>query len=260
MNEIEEVKRLVCAPKYLEPGESFYEGMSRIAGALKDNDEHFQQCQSILTKQKFLPAGRVQASVGSARKTTAFNCYASGVIEDDSGSIFHNLSEAFQTMRLGGGDGFDFSNLRPKGAIIKTLNSYASGPISFMKIWDAMCQTVKSAGHRRGAMMATLRVDHPDIEEFITCKQEAGVLTNFNISVLVTDEFMRAVENDRDFELKFEGVVYKVVSARGLWNKIMRNTWSHAEPGVLFIDRINEWNNLYYCETIYTTNPCGCRL
>lgn len=257
MNQIEAVKQLVCAPKYLEPGESFHEGMSRIAGALKDNDEHFQVCQDILVNQRFLPAGRVQASVGSARRTTAFNCYVSPVIQDNSESIFDALSKAFQTMRLGGGDGFDFSNLRPKGAIIRTLRSHASGPISFMKIWDAMCQTVKSAGHRRGAMMATLRIDHPDIEEFITCKQTPGVLTNFNISVLVTDEFMKALEEDADFELKFEGTVYRVVSARGLWNKIMRNTWAHAEPGVLFIDRINSMNNLYYCETITATNPCG---
>lgn len=257
MNEIEEVKRLVCAPKYLEAGESFYEGMSRIADNLKDNEQHFQTIQEILINRRFLPAGRIQASAGAARRTTAFNCFASGIIEDNSDSIMQELRNAFQTMRLGGGDGFDFSNLRPKGSLIKSLGSGSSGPIGFMKMWDGMCQTVKSAGHRRGAMMGTLRIDHPDIEEFITCKQVPGVLTNFNISVLVTDEFMKALENDEDFELKFEGVVHKVVSAKGLWNKIMRNTWSHAEPGVLFIDRINRKNNLHYCETIYTTNPCG---
>lgn len=257
INQIEKVRELVCAPKYLEPGESFKEGMSRIADHLKDDQEHFQTMQEILLNQEFLPGGRVQASSGSARQTTALNCYASGTIEDTSESIFDNLKEAFMTLRLGGGDGFDFSHLRPKGAIIRSLNSTASGPIHFMHVWDAMCETVKSAGHRRGAMMGTLRIDHPDIEEFITCKQREGFLNNFNISVLVTDEFMEAVDKDDLFDLVFEGQVYRTVSARGLWNKIMRNTWDHAEPGVLFIDRINKKNNLYYCETISTTNPCG---
>lgn len=257
MSQIEQVKENVCAPKYLEAGESFKEGMSRIADTLKDSDEHFQVCQSILLDQRFLPAGRIQASVGAARSTTAFNCYVSDTIEDDSYSIFTRLGEAFQTMRLGGGDGFDFSTLRPRGAPIKKLGSTSSGPIPFMKVWDAMCQTVKSAGHRRGAMMATMRIDHPDIEEFITCKQQPGVLTNFNISVCITDKFMEAVDNNGDFDLMFKGVVYDTVSARMLWNKIMRNTWDHAEPGVLFIDKINQKNNMYYCEEIASTNPCG---
>jgi ribonucleoside-diphosphate reductase alpha chain len=172
-------------------------------------------------------------------------------------SIMSRLGEAAETMRLGGGDGFDFSTLRPRNAIIKSLDSFSSGPISFMGMWNAMCETIKSAGHRRGAMMACLRIDHPDIEEFINCKQVEGALTNFNISVLVTDLFMKAVVNDRDFDLVFEGTIYKTVKAKLLWKSIMRSTWQHAEPGILFIDTINNKNNLSYCEVISSTNPCG---
>lgn len=263
MSQIKEVMELVCAPKYLQEGESRKEGMSRIADTLKDSDEHFKQCQEILLDMRFLPAGRVQSSVGSSRITTAFNCFVSDTIEDSMDSIMQRLGQAAQTMRLGGGDGFDFSGLRPKNSLIKSLNSSSSGPISFMGMWDAMCNTIKSAGHRRGAMMGVLNIAHPDIEEFITCKQQAGVLTNFNISVAITDEFVEAVRNDTMFNLRFpvnstdDRDVVRVVKARYLWNKIMRNTWDHAEPGVLFIDRINKKNNLYYCETIAATNPCG---
>lgn len=256
-NQIEEVRNIVCAPKYLEAGESFKEGMVRIADHLKDNEKHFETCKDILLSQRFLPGGRIQASAGAARQTTAFNCFVSQPIQDSMSGIMSALTDAAQTLRLGGGDGFDFSTLRPKGSLIKTLGSTSSGPIMFMHMWDAMCDTIKSAGHRRGAMMGVLRVDHPDIEEFITCKQKPGFLTNFNISVAVTDEFMNAVQDDKEFDLVFDGVVYKTVKAKALWNKIMRNTWDHAEPGVLFIDRINAKNNLYYCEEIAATNPCG---
>jgi ribonucleoside-diphosphate reductase alpha chain len=248
---------LECAPKYLQEGESFHEGTARVADHLKDDEEHFRQTHEILEAQRFLPAGRIQASAGAARRTTAFNCYASGTILDSMAGIMQALTDAAETMRLGGGDGFDFSTLRPKGDLIRSLGSTSSGPISFMGVWDSMCETIKSAGHRRGAMMGVLRVDHPDIEEFITCKQQNGKLTNFNISVTVTDLFMWAVKNDEDFDLVFEGRVHKTVSARMLWNKIMRNTWDHAEPGVLFIDKINNKNNLWYAEEIATTNPCG---
>lgn len=260
MNQIKQVMDLVCAPKYLQEGESFKEGMARIADTLKDDDEHFEKCLEILLDRRFLPGGRIQASVGAARQTTAFNCYVSDTIEDSMSGIMARLTDAAQTMRLGGGDGFDFSTLRPRNDRIKSLDSFSSGPISFMGMWDAMCATIKSAGHRRGAMMAVMRVDHPDIEEFITAKQKAGKLTNFNISVAVTDAFMRAVKNNEMFNLTFpcgSDNVYKTVNARMLWNKIMRNTWDHAEPGVLFIDRINSKNNLYYCETIAASNPCG---
>ena len=201
--------------------------------------------------------GRIHSSIGAARQTTAFNCYVSGTIEDSRLGIFKRLQEAAQTMGLGGGDGFDFSTIRPRGALIKSQGSHASGPVSYMKVWDTMCATIASAGNRRGAMMGTLRVDHPDIEEFIDAKREAGQLTNFNISVAITDNFMYAVKNDLPFDLEFEGIVYKTVLARKLWDKIMRSTWAHAEPGVLFIDTINKKNNLWYDEEISTTNPCG---
>lgn len=258
MSQIKQVMDLVCAPKYLQEGESFKEGMARIADTLKDDTGHFEKCLDILLDRKFLPGGRVQASVGAARRTTAFNCYVSRTIHDSMEGIMAALTDAAQTMRLGGGDGFDFSTLRPKNDRIKSLDSFSSGPISFMEMWDSMCATIKSAGHRRGAMMATMRVDHPDVEEFVTCKQQAGKLTNFNISVTITDKFMEAVKEGGTFDLTFpcgSDNVYKTVDARNLWNKIMRNTWDHAEPGVLFIDRINRKNNLRYCELIAATNP-----
>lgn len=256
-NEIDKVIEAVCNPKYLEGNELHEDAMARIAGTLKDSDEHFNQIFPILKEQRFLPAGRIQASVGAARQTTAFNCYVSGTIGDSRLSIFQRLQEAAQTMGLGGGDGFDFSTIRPRGALIKSQGSGASGPVSYMRVWDTMCATIASAGNRRGAMMATLRVDHPDIEEFIDAKRTPGELTNFNISVAITDDFMEAVKDDTLFNLEFDGVVYKTVKAKYLWDKIMRSTWSHAEPGVLFIDTINIKNNLWYDELISTTNPCG---
>ena len=256
-NEVDQVISAVCNPKYLEGNEIHRDAMARIAGTLKDNDEHFAQILPILREQRFLPAGRIQSSVGAARQTTAFNCYVSDTIDDSRLGIFKRLQEAAETMGLGGGDGFDFSTIRPRGALIKSQGSGASGPVSYMKVWDTMCATIASAGNRRGAMMGVLRVDHPDIEEFIDAKREAGQLTNFNISVAITDSFMEAVKNDWPFDLVFNGQVFKTIKARYLWDKIMRSTWSHAEPGVLFIDTINKKNNLWYCETIAATNPCG---
>lgn len=256
-NNVDKVIAEVCNPKYLENSETHYDAMARIANALKDSEEHFQEILPILRSQSFLPAGRIQASVGAAKQTTAFNCFVEETIEDSRIGIFRALGNAAETMGLGGGDGFDFSTIRPRGALIKSQNSGASGPVSYMLVWDAMCKTIASAGNRRGAMMGCLRVDHPDIEEFIDAKREPGVLTQFNVSVLVTDEFMSAVKRDEMFDLRFEGRVYKRVSAKGLWDKIMRSTWSHAEPGVLFIDTINRKNNLWYCEKISATNPCG---
>ena len=258
-NRIADLIDAVCSPKYLEGSETHRDAMARIAGTLKDDDDHFDTILPILRSQRFLPAGRIQASVGAARQTTAFNCYVSDTIEDSRMGIFKRLQEAAQTMGLGGGDGFDFSTIRPNGALIKSQGSAASGPVSYMRVWDTMCATIASAGNRRGAMMAVLRVDHPDIEEFIDAKRVAGELTNFNISVAVTDKFMQAMHDDGTFDLVFDGVVYKTVKARTLWEKIMRSTWSHAEPGVLFIDTINKKNNLSYCEVIAATNPCGCR-
>src|SRR5215469_10147772 len=206
---------------------------------------------------KFLPAGRVVAGAGSSRSVTLFNCFVMGTIPDDMGGIFADLREAALTMQQGGGIGYDFSTLRPRGAPVKGVGADASGPLSFMDVWDAMCRTIMSAGHRRGAMMATLRCDHPDIEAFIEAKRQPGRLRMFNLSVLVTDAFMQAIKEDAPWELKFGGTTFKVLQARELWDKIMRATYSYAEPGVIFIDRINQRNNLYYCETISATNPCG---
>ncbi|HIJ38397.1 MAG TPA: adenosylcobalamin-dependent ribonucleoside-diphosphate reductase [Rhodospirillaceae bacterium] len=206
---------------------------------------------------RFLPAGRILSGSGTNRKVTLFNCFVMGNIPDDIGGIFEHLKEAAITMQQGGGIGYDFSSLRPKGAPVKGVGADASGPLSFMDVWDAMCRTIMSAGSRRGAMMATMRCDHPDIEAFIDAKRDAGRLRMFNLSVLVSDAFMAAVRSDNAWELSFGGVVYKSLPARELWNKIMRATYSFAEPGVIFIDRINRLNNLWYCEDIHATNPCG---
>ena len=206
---------------------------------------------------RFLPAGRILAGAGAGRSVTLFNCFVMGVIPDDMAGIFTHLKEAALTMQQGGGIGYDFSTLRPRGAPVKGVGADASGPLSFMDVWDSMCRTIMSAGHRRGAMMATLACDHPDIEAFIEAKREPGRLRMFNLSVLVTDAFMAAVAADDAWELAFDGVTHRMISARELWDKIMRATYGFAEPGVIFIDRINRLNNLAYCETIYATNPCG---
>jgi len=206
---------------------------------------------------RFLPAGRILAGAGTGRDVTLFNCFVMGEIPDTMAGIFESLKEAALTMQQGGGIGYDFSTLRPKGAPVKGVGADASGPLSFMDVWDAMCKTIMSAGARRGAMMAVLRCDHPDIEDFVDAKREPGRLTNFNLSVLVTDAFMQAVEDDADWPLTFEGRTFKTVRARGLWDRITASTYAYAEPGVIFIDRINQKNNLHYCETIHATNPCG---
>ena len=206
---------------------------------------------------KFLPAGRIAAGAGTQRKVTLFNCFVMGTVPDDMGGIFDMLKEAALTMQQGGGIGYDFSTIRPKGALVKGVAADASGPLSFMDVWDSMCRTIMSAGSRRGAMMATLRCDHPDIEDFIAAKSDPARLRMFNVSVLVTDPFMAAVKADDDWNLVFEGRIYKTLSARKLWDQIMQSTYEFAEPGVIFIDRINQANNLSYCETIAATNPCG---
>jgi ribonucleoside-diphosphate reductase alpha chain len=210
-----------------------------------------------LSGHRFLPAGRILAGAGTKRQVTLFNCFVMGRIEDDLGSIFAHLREAALTMQQGGGIGYDFSTLRPKGAPVRRVAADASGPLSFMDVWDSMCRTIMSAGARRGAMMGTLACDHPDIEDFIEAKRDGARFRNFNLSVLVTDAFMEAVAADGPWNLSFDGTVYKTVPARALWDRIMRATYDAAEPGVIFIDRINALNNLSYCETIHATNPCG---
>ena len=205
----------------------------------------------------FLPGGRILAGAGTGRSVTLFNCFVMGRIDDDLSAIFEQVRQAALTMQAGGGIGHDFSTLRPRGALVRSIGADASGPVSFMDVWDSMCRTIMSAGARRGAMMATMRCDHPDIEEFILAKADAGRLRNFNLSVLVTDRFMAAIRADESWDLQFEGKVYRTLPARALWDRLMRAAYETAEPGVIFIDRINARNNLNYCEDIHTTNPCG---
>ncbi|MGD9983708.1 MAG: adenosylcobalamin-dependent ribonucleoside-diphosphate reductase [Porticoccaceae bacterium] len=213
--------------------------------------------RDALTDFKFMPAGRILAGAGTARDVTLCNCFVMGTIPDDMGGIFEHLREAALTLQQGGGIGYDFSTLRPRGAPVHGIGADASGPVSFMAVWDAMCATILSAGYRRGAMMASLACDHPDIEDFVAAKAQPGRLTHFNLSVLVSDAFMAAVRADAPWELKFGGAVFRTLPARALWERILRAGYDSAEPGVIFIDRINARNNLGYCETIATTNPCG---
>ncbi len=210
-----------------------------------------------MTGFAFIPAGRILAGAGTARDVTLFNCFVMGEIGDDMGSIFANVREAALTLQQGGGIGHDFSTLRPKGAPVRGVGADASGPVNFMDVWDAMCKTIMSAGSRRGAMMGTMRCDHPDIEAFIEAKADPARLRNFNLSVLVTDAFLEAVKEGAPWPLVFGGEVFRTLSARGLWHKIMRSAYDYAEPGVIFIDRVNAANNLRYCEEISSTNPCG---
>ena len=237
---------------------------------------------SILRGFRFLPAGRILAGAGTGRRATLFNCFVMGLMEDDMESIFGGLKEGALTMQAGGGVGYDFSTLRPGGSAARSTGRIASGPVSFLHIWDAMCATVFSTGARRGAMIASLRCDHPDIGAFIDAKRRSGQLRHFNLSVQVSDAFMHAVETDESWPLVFPEVslqedtgaetvmrrwpgfdhavpcrVMARLPARHLWQHIMRTCYETAEPGVLFMDRINRLNNLAYREFITTTNPCG---
>ena len=233
----------------------------RIADALADVEADPKawapKFYAALEDFKFLPAGRITAGAGTGRTVTLFNCFVMGTIPDTMSGIFNALKEAALTMQQGGGIGYDFSTIRPRGAEVKGVAADASGPLSFMDVWDAMCRTIMSAGSRRGAMMATMRCDHPDIEAFIEAKKDPARLRMFNLSVLVTDAFMAAVKADGPWDLVFDGMIYRTVAARDLWNRVMHNTFDFAEPGVIFIDRINAANNLNYVETISATNPCG---
>ncbi|MBL4812531.1 MAG: adenosylcobalamin-dependent ribonucleoside-diphosphate reductase [Rhodobacteraceae bacterium] len=233
----------------------------RIAHALAASEAEpakwHDQFYAALEDFKFLPAGRIIAGAGTGRAVTLFNCFVMGTVPDSMGGIFNALKEAALTMQQGGGIGYDFSTIRPKGADVKGVAADASGPLSFMDVWDAMCRTIMSAGSRRGAMMATMRCDHPDIGDFIEAKSDPARLRMFNMSVLITDPFMEAVKSGGAWDLIFEGKVFKTLKARDLWDKIMNATYAYAEPGVIFIDRINQKNNLAYCETIAATNPCG---
>lgn len=268
MNKPEDRKTKCCGPtlpiseethrdKYRGPGETFKDAMARIAGTLCEGQEHFNQYVHALWDMRFLPAGRIQAAVGSPRMVTAFNCFVAPTIHDSMEGIMGVATKAALTMKTGGGIGYDFSTIRPRGDLIKSIGARSSGVLSFMQIYNTVCATVESAGNRRGAQMGVLRVDHPDIEDFIEAKTNDENFRYFNLSVAITDEFMHCALDNRPFDLVFDGRVYKTINAKALFDKIMRATWDWAEPGVLFIDRINAMNNLYYCEVLAATNPCG---
>jgi len=275
----------IGAEKYRGKNEDHREASNRVAGFLQDSHEHYMAFRECTMDQRFMPPGRVQAGAGSLKNVTLYNCFVMPTIHDSfvdgpteaerlmcttalthpPESIMDVAKLAATTMRQGGGVGYDFSTLRPSGDIIKGVDSTTDGPLAFAGIFDKVCGCTASAGNRRGAQMMVMRCDHPDIEEFIRAKQvsdesvpwEMRPLRGFNMSVAVTDELMEAVKSDSMFTLKFGGVDYREVNARALWDMIMRGTYDWAEPGVLFIDRINEMNNLYYCEQIAATNPCG---
>ncbi len=290
------ISRLVWETRYRlqragEPAEaSIADTWRRVAAALSarqaaDRQHWRERFYSVLRDFSFLPGGRILAGAGSGLDVTLFNCFVMGRIEDSMAGICDSLREGTLTMQQGGGVGYDFSTLRPAGTLARRVGSVASGPVSFMRVWDSMCATLVSSARRRGAMMATLRCDHPDIESFVDAKREAGELRNFNLSVLVSDAFMRAIDDDAPWPLLFPAaslggveqnpgrevirrrwsgdrepvpcVVLKTIAARELWQRIMRATFDVAEPGVLFVDRINQLNNLAYCEDISATNPCG---
>ena len=257
----ESYSREVMLSNHRLVGEDHREGVNRICGALKDDDKHFRTLRDIIMDDRFLFGGRIQASAGSPKSTTMHNCFVSGTIADSfvegDGCITDRFVEAATTLRMGGGIGYDFSTLRPSGAMIRKLDSTSSGPMAFMSMFNAMARTVSSSGHRRGAQMGVMRIDHPDIMNFIHAKQTAGALDVFNLSIGVTDEFMRCLAEGRSFNLRFNGHVYQTIDPKMLWDMVMRSTWDYAEPGVVFLDTINRENNLWYCEKIAATNPCG---
>src|SRR5512139_3887493 len=257
------ISRHIWETRYRQPGEGDVRASwKRVASAVaaaegRDQAQWGEQFYTLLDNFRFLPGGRILTGAGTGHRVTLFNCFVMGEIADDLESIFEALKEGALTMQQGGGVGYDFSTLRPAGTVAAATGSIASGPVSFMHIWDAMCATMLSTGARRGAMMATLRCDHPDIETFVDAKRDPAALRHFNLSVLVSDAFMAAVADDSDWPLVFPGFTARTVKARDLWQRILRAAFDTAEPGVLFIDTINRDNTLADRETLTATNPCG---
>ncbi|HJS89384.1 MAG TPA: adenosylcobalamin-dependent ribonucleoside-diphosphate reductase [Steroidobacteraceae bacterium] len=296
-SESENLSRFIWRTRYRDPTASPPEStiadtwnrIARSVAAVEREPGQWQErFRALLASCRFLPGGRIIAGAGVARQVTLANCFVMGLIDDSITGIFEALKEGALTMQQGGGVGYDFSTLRPRGGRARTTGMIASGPVSFLHVWDAMCATILSTGARRGAMMATLRCDHPDIREFIAVKQTPGALSRFNLSVLVTDEFMRAAEQDALWPLVFPSAaaepganadssrrgerierawsgsakpvaceVWKIVRARDLWQSLCASAEESAEPGVLFIDRINAEDNLAYAEQLSATNPCA---
>src|SRR5512139_2138758 len=267
-----QISRHIWETRYRQPCEDDVRASwKRVASAVaaaegRDQAQWATRFFGLLDDFRFLPGGRILTGAGTGHRVTLFNCFVMGEIADDLEHIFEALKEGALTMQQGGGVGYDFSTLRPAGMVALATGSIASGPVSFMHIWDAMCATMLSTGARRGAMMATLRCDHPDIEAFVDAKRDPAMLRHFNLSVQVSDAFMAAVENDRDWQLVFpartsepagESGVGRTVKARDLWQRILRAAYDTAEPGVLFVDTINRENNLHDREKLSATNPCG---
>lgn len=284
------------AQKYRDEGEDHHGSVVRWATGLSDDFEHRKKLIQIGDDLRFMPAGRVQAAIGSSKNITPYNCYVSGTLHDSfvhghdmmgKQSIMGIATEAATTMRMGGGIGYDWSTLRPSNDVIEGVQATTDGPIAFMPINDAVCRATSSSGNRRGAQMGVMRIDHPDIRKFLYAKQPGAdlqplwdmvenmsgddprrtdlamalqstlPLTGFNLSIAVTDQFMECLLHDKPFELTWGGKVYDTIDPKELWDEVMESTWHWAEPGVLFIDTINKMNNLWYCETIAATNPCG---
>ena len=266
-----DISRLIWSSRYRGtdrdgvPETSIADTWARVARAMasleRNPAEWERRFTAALEGFRFLPGGRILAGAGLGRDVTLFNCFVAGELVDSLEGILESLKETAITMQHGGGIGLDFSPLRPRGSLAARTGATASGPVSFMHVWDSMCETLLATGRRRGAMMATLRCDHPDIELFIDAKRDAGVLHNFNLSVLITDDFLDAVDDDREWPLVYpaggDAVTRARIPARTLWRHIVDSALETAEPGLLFVDTINRENNLWYCESISATNPCG---